>query len=176
MSNSLQPHGLQHARLPCPSLSPRFMSIELVMLSNHFILCHSLLPLPLIFPESRSFPINQFFASGGQSIGASASETVLPANIQSWFSLTGFISLQSKGLSSLLQHHSSKASILQCSAFFMVQLSLSYMTTGSLYKLQSYGEMACITQWSYDPWLQSHSKWMGDREEFWQNMVPWRRK
>ena len=141
-------------------------------LSNHLILCFCLQS----FSASESFSVGQLSTSGGQSIGASASETVLPANIQSWFSLTGFISLQSKGLSSLLQHHSSKASILQCSAFFMVQLSLSYMTTGSLYKLQSYGEMACITQWSYDPWLQSHSKWMGDREEFWQNMVPWRRK
>ena len=70
------------------------------------------------------------FASGGQSIGASAS--VLPMNIQGWFplGLTGWISFQSKGLSSLLQHHSSKASILRRSAFFIVQLSHSYMTTG----------------------------------------------
>ena len=66
---------------PGCSLSPRFMSIELMMLSNHFILCHSLLPLPWIFPESRSFPINQFFASGGQSIGASASASVFPMNV-----------------------------------------------------------------------------------------------
>ena len=73
--------------------------------------------------------MSQFSASGGQSIGASASASVLPMNIQDWFPLgwTGLISLQSK---SLLQHHSSKASILQRSAFFTVQLSPPYMTTG----------------------------------------------
>ena len=73
-----------------------------------------------------------FFASGGQSIGASSAASVLSMNIQDRFPLvwTGWISLQSKGLKSLLQHHSSKASILQCSAFFTVQLSHPYMTTG----------------------------------------------
>ena len=76
--------------------------------------------------------MSQFFASGGQSIGASASASVLPMNIQYWFplGLTGLISLQFKGLSSLLQHHSLKVSILQCSAFFMVQLSNPYMNNG----------------------------------------------
>ena len=82
------------------------------------------------FPTSGSFLMSQLFASGGQSIGASAS--VLPMNIQDWFplGLTGLISLQSKGLSSLLQRHSSEASILRCSAFFMVLLAHPYMTTG----------------------------------------------
>ena len=72
------------------------------------------------------------FVLGGQSNGASASVTDPPVNIQDWFpsGLTGLISLLSKGLSSLLQHHSSKASILQCSAFFMVQLSHPHMTAG----------------------------------------------
>ena len=81
------------------------------------------------FPASGSLPMSQLFTSGGQSIGASAS--VLPMNIQGWFplGLTDLI-LLSKGLSSLLQYHSSKASILWCSAFFMVQLSHLYMTTG----------------------------------------------
>ena len=80
--------------------------------------------------QHQSFPMSQFFASGGHSIGASAS--VLSMNIQDWFpsGWTGWISLQAKGLSSLLQHHSSKASILRCSAFFIVQLSQTYMTTG----------------------------------------------
>ena len=84
------------------------------------------------FPASGSFQISQFFTSGGQSIGASASISVLPTNIQDWFplGLTGLISLQSKELKSLLQHHSSKASILRRSAFFMVQLSHPYVTTG----------------------------------------------
>ena len=82
------------------------------------------------FPASGYFPVSQLFAWGGQSIGASALASVLP--IQGWFplGLTGLISLQSKGLSRLLKHHSSKASILWLSAFFMVQLSHPYMTTG----------------------------------------------
>ena len=76
--------------------------------------------------------MSQFFTSGGHSIGVSASASVLPMNIQDWFPLgwTGWISSQSRGLKSL-QHHSSKASILQCSAFFIVQLSHSYMTIGN---------------------------------------------
>ena len=86
------------------------------------------------FPASGSFQMSQFFTLGGQSIGASASALVLPMNIQDWFPLgwTGWISLQSKELSrkSLLQHHSSKASILWHSALFIVQLSHPYMTTG----------------------------------------------
>ena len=105
------------------------MSIELMMPSNYFILC---LPpsFPQSFPESGSFPMSQLFASGGQSTGASASALVLPMNIQGWFplGLTGLISLLSETLKGFLQHHSSKASVLWCSAFFMVQLSHLYMT------------------------------------------------
>ena len=111
----------------------KLMSIELVMPSNHLILCRPLLLLPSIFPASGSFPMSQFFASDGQNIGVSASVWVLPMNIQGWFplGLTRLISLQFKGtLKSLLQHHRSKASILRCSAFFIVQLSHPYMTTG----------------------------------------------
>ena len=91
-------------------------------------------PCPQSLPASESFPMSQLFTWGGQSTGASASASGLPMNIQYWFplGLTGLISLQSKGLSSKssLQHHSLKASILQCSAFFKVQLSHLYMTTG----------------------------------------------
>ena len=84
------------------------------------------------FPASGSFLMSQFLASDGQSIGVSASASVLPINVQDWFPLgwTGWISLLSKGLSSLLQHHSSNASILRCSVFFIVQLSHPYMATG----------------------------------------------
>ena len=85
------------------------------------------------FQASGSFPISQLFASSDQSIGASTSASVLPTNIQGLFplGLTGSISLQSKGLSKVfLQHHSSKASILLCSACFMVQLFHPYMATG----------------------------------------------
>ena len=83
-----------------PSLL-RLMSIELVMLSNHLIFCCPLLLLPLIFPSIRGFPMSRPFASGGQSVGASASASVLPMNIQGWFLLgeTGLISFRSRGLS-----------------------------------------------------------------------------
>ena len=110
------------------------MSIEWVMPSNHLILLSPSLPVLKFFPGSGSFPMSWLFTSGGQSIGASASSSALPMNIQGWYplGLTGLISLQSEGLTleSLLQHHSSKASILQRSAFFIVQLSHLYMTTG----------------------------------------------
>ena len=77
------------------------------------------------FPASGSLPISQFFVSVGQRIGASALASVLPMNIQDWFplGLTVLTSLQSKGPSRVLQYHSSKASILWCSAFFIVQLT-----------------------------------------------------
>ena len=79
----------------------KLLSIELVMPSNHLILCRPLLLCLQSFPELGSFLVNQFFTSGNQSIGASASASVLPMNIQDWFPLgsTGLISLQSKGLS-----------------------------------------------------------------------------
>ena len=109
----------------------KLMSIELVMLSNHLILCHTLFSCPQSFPALGSFPVSWLLASGGQSIVTSAS--VFPMNIQCWFPLgwSDWISLQSKGLSeSLLQHHNLKASILSCSAFFLVQLSHLYLTVG----------------------------------------------
>ena len=130
----LQSHGLQHTRPPCPSPTPRVYSNSCP--SHRW--CHPTISSSVIpfssclqsFPASGSFQMSQFFASGGQRIGASAS--VLATNIQDWFALelTDWISLQSKGLSSLLQHHSSKASVLQHSAFFMVQLFHPYMPTG----------------------------------------------
>ena len=123
MSYSLWSHGHKAAHQASLSFTIsmsllKLMSIELVMPSNHFILCCLLLLLPSIFPPSGSFPVNQLFASGGQSIRASASASVLPMNIQGWFplGLTGLIDLLAvQGtLKSLLQHHSSKASVVQC--------------------------------------------------------------
>ena len=134
VSNSLRPHGLQHARLPCPSPTPRAWSNSCPLSQwCHPTSSSSVVPFPSClqsFPASGSFPMSQFFTSGGQSIGASVSASVLPMNIQDWFPLgwTGWISLQSKGVSSLLQHHSSKASILRHLAFFIVQLSHPYVT------------------------------------------------
>ena len=88
----------------------KLMSIESVIPSNHLILCRPLLLPPSIFPASGSFPMSQFFASGGQSTGIPASASVLPMNIQDWFPLgwTGWISLQSKGLSFLAWYLANK--------------------------------------------------------------------
>ena len=105
MSYSLWPHRLQHVRLPCPSPSPRACSNS----SPSSLWCHttissSVVPFPSClqdFPACGSFPMSQFFASGGHSIGALASAPVLPMNIHDWLplGLTSLISLQSKGLS-----------------------------------------------------------------------------
>ena len=100
---SLKRHEPQHARplsITNSWSSPKLMSIELVMPSNHLTLCRPLLLLPSIFPSIRIFQMNQLFASGGQSTGVSASTSVLPMNTQDWSPLgwTGWISLQSKRL------------------------------------------------------------------------------
>ena len=135
MSKTLQLHGLQHARLPCPSLSPgvRFMFIELVMLSNHLILCHPLLLLPSIFPSIRVFSSESAlrlrwpkYWSFGFSISPSHDYSGLITFRIDWFDL---LAVQGT-LKSLFQYHSSKASTLWHSAFFMVQLSHSYLTPG----------------------------------------------
>ena len=140
VSDSLQPHESQHARPPCPSPSPRVHSNSRPLSRwCHPTISSSVVPLsscPQSFPASGSFQMSQLFAWGGQRIGVSASTSVLPMNTQDWSPLGWivWISLQSKGLSlqskQLLRHHSSKASILQHSAFFIVQLSHPYMTTG----------------------------------------------
>ena len=137
MSDSLRSHELQHTRPPCPSQTPGVYSNTCPSSRwCHPTISSSVIPFsscPQSLPASGSFPISQLFASGGQSLGASASASVLPMNTQDWSPLgwTGWISLPVQGtLKSLLQHHSSKASILRCSAFFTVQLSHPYMTTG----------------------------------------------
>ena len=124
----LRPHELQHARLPCPSLSPA-VSSNSCPLSQwcHSTILSSVVPFfsrPQSFPTSGSFPVSQIFTSGGQNIGALASASVLPISIQGLFPLG--LTVQGT-LKSVLQHHSSKASILKHSAFFMVHLSHPYM-------------------------------------------------
>ena len=105
MSDCLWPHGLQHARLPCPSPTPGAYSNSCPSSwCCHPTISSSVVPFSSClqpFPASGSFPVSLFFTSGGQSIGASASASVLPMNIQGWFPLgcTGWISLLSKGLS-----------------------------------------------------------------------------
>ena len=126
MAYSLRPHGLYHARLSWPSLSPGAHSNScLLCWWCHSAISSSVSPFSSCLqsvPASGSFPMSQLFTSGGQSVGASAS--VLPMNIQGWFllGLSGLI-FQSKELSRVFEHYSSKVSILQCSAFFIVQVS-----------------------------------------------------
>ena len=138
MSNSLWPHGWQHARPPCPSPTPR-VYLNSCPLSRwcYPTISVSVIPFsscPQSFPASGSLQMSQFFASVGQSIGVSASPAVLPMNIHDWLisfrmDWLDLLAVQ-RTLKSLLQHHSSKASILWHSAFFIVQLSHPYMTTG----------------------------------------------
>ena len=116
MSSSLWPHGLQHTRFPCPSPTPGACSNSCPLSQwCHPTISSSVIPFSSClqsFPASASFQMSQFFTSGGQTIGVSAS--VLPMNIQDWFPLgwNGWISLLSKELSRVFsQHHSSKASI-----------------------------------------------------------------
>ena len=134
VSNSLRPHGLKQAKLPCPSPTRRVYSSSCP--SSQW--CHPTISSSIISyssclqscPASESFPMTQFFASGGQSIRASVS--VLPMNIQDWFplGLLALISLQSKGLSRVFSN-----TTVQKHQFFGAQLSLwsnsyPYMTTG----------------------------------------------
>ena len=124
MSDSLHPSGLLHARLPCPSPTPGVYSDSCPL---SWWCCptisSSVVPFSRLqsFPASGSFQINQLFTSGGQSIGVSASASVLPMNIQDWFPLgwTGWISLQSKGLSRVFSNIT-----VQKHQFFGAQLSL----------------------------------------------------
>ena len=147
MSISLQPHGLQHARPPCPSPNPRTCSNSWPL--NWW--CHPIISSSVVpfsshlqsFQASGSFLVSEFYTSGGQRIGVSTSTSVLPMNIQDWFplGLTGWISLQSKGLSRVFSSNQSlKTSILQCSVFFMVQLLHPYMTTG---------KYIALTRWTF---------------------------
>ena len=140
MSDSLWPHELQHARLPCPSLSLRVCSNSYPLSQwCHLIFCHPIFLLPSVSPSI--FPMSWLFASGDQSITASAS--VLLMNIQDWFHLgmTGVISLLSKGLARVFSSTTSlEATVLWCSVFFMAQLSHPYVTTGKTIALTIAGE------------------------------------
>ena len=137
LSHSLWPHRLQHARIHCPSLSPRVCSDSCPLCQWCYLTNSSSAALfsscLQSFPASGSFPMSQLFAWGGQSIG-SFSFSISPSNEH-----PGWISFRMDWLDllavqgthkNLLQHHSSKSSVLQCSAFFIVQLSHPYMTTG----------------------------------------------
>ena len=145
MFNSLQPHRLQHTRILCPLLSPRVFSDSCPLSqwcyptisssAASFSFCLQ------FFTASVFFPMSWLFTSGGQSIEPSALASVLPVNIQGWFSfrIDWFDLLAVQGtLKSLLQHHDSKASILWGSAFSMIQLSHPYITIGKSITLTRY--------------------------------------
>ena len=125
VSDSLQPHESQHARSPCPSLTSRFHPNPCPLSQwCHPSISSSVIPFsscPQSFPASGSFQMSQLFASGGRSIGVSASASVLPMNTQDWSPLgwTGWISLQSKGLSRVFSN-----TTVQRHQFFGTQLSL----------------------------------------------------
>ena len=128
----------------------RLMSIESVMPSTHLILCHPLFSCLWSYPASGSFPVSQFFAS---CIGALASVSVLPMNIQDWFPLgwTGSISLKSKGLSRVFSNTTvQKASVICFSAFYMVQLSHPCMTTGKTIALTIWIFVGKVTSLLYN--------------------------
>ena len=135
MSNSFRPHGLQHARLPCPSLTPEVCSnssIESVVPFNYLFLCCPLLLLPSIFPSISVFSNESVlhirwpnYWNFSFNIGPSNEYSGLISFRMDWLDL---LAVQGT-LKSFLQHHSSKASVLQCSAFFIIQLSHPHMTT-----------------------------------------------
>ena len=137
LSDSLWPHGLQHSRSPCPSPTPGVYSNSYPLSQWwHPTISFSVVPFSSClqsFPKSRSFQMSEFFDSGGQSFGVSASASVVPMNLHYWFPLgwTSWISLQSNGLSRVFsnttvqKHHSSVLSFL-----YSPTLSHPYMTTG----------------------------------------------
>ena len=146
VSDPLRPHELQHARPPCPSPAPRVYPNSCP--SSRW--CHPTISSSVVpfssclqsFPTSGSFQMSQLFTSGSQNIGVSASNQSFQ-----WTPRTDFLRMDwldlfaAQGpLKSLLQHHSSKASILQCSAFFIVQLSHPYMTAG---------KTIALTRWTF---------------------------
>ena len=136
---------MQHTGLPCPSLSPRLCSVSRLLSWWCYLTVSSTATLFSFScqssPASGSFPKSPLFASGGQSIGASASAWVLPMSIQGWFplGLTGLISLQSERLLSFLQHHNLKASIFWHSALVILEESLSVFVHHWVWWLFIYG-------------------------------------
>ena len=151
MSNSLRPHGLQHTRPPCPLPTPGVYSNSCPLSWwCHPTTSFSVIPFsscPQSLPASGYFPMSQLFPWGGQSTGVSASASVFPMNTQDWSPLGPVHPKGDKSwgtdqgtLKGLIQHHSSKASIFRCSAFFTVQCLHPYMTTG---------KTIALTRWTF---------------------------
>ena len=162
MSNSLWSHGLQHAGLPCPSPTPRACSNSCPSnLWCHPTISSSVVPFsscPQSFPASGSFQMSQSFPSGGQSIGVSASESVLPMNIQDWSPLgwTGWISLLSEGRSRVFSN-----STVQKHQFFSAQPFFGPTLTS----IHDTGKTAALTMWTFvgkvmSPLFNMLSRWV----------------
>ena len=150
---TLQPHGPQHSRPPCPSPTPKVYSNSCPSSQwCHPTISSSVVPFsscPQSFPVLRSFQMSQVFASGDQSIGVSASTSVLPMNTQDWYPLgwTGWILLQSKGLSKSAPTPQFKNTNSSALTFFIVQLSHPYMTTRkniALTRRTFVGKLMCL--------------------------------
>ena len=146
MSDSLRPHESQHTRPPCPSPIPGVHSDSRPLSWwCHPAISSSVVPFfscPQSLPASESFPMSQLFAWGGQSTGVSALALFLPKNTQDWSSLewSGWISLQSKGLWRVFSNTTVQKHQFWCSAFFTVQFSRPYMTTG---------KTIALTRWTF---------------------------
>ena len=146
MSNSLPPHRLQWDRVTCSSLSHGFCSNSCLLSQwSHPTISSFITPFSSCFqsfPASGSFPVSWLFTSGGQSIGAPASASVLPMNIQDWFplELTGLISLQSKGLSRVFSNTTVQKHQFFSTQLSLVQLSHLYMKTGKI---------IALTRWTF---------------------------
>ena len=145
MVDSLQPHGLQHARPPCPSPTPWVYSNSFPLTRwCHLTISSSVIPFSYLqsSPASESFQMSQFFASSSQRIGVSVSASVLPMNIQDWFLLgwTSWISLQSKGLSRVFSNTTVQKQLFGPQVSLYSQLSHLYMTTG---------KTIALTRWTF---------------------------
>ena len=161
MSDSLGPHGQQHTRLPCSSVSPGVCSNSCALSQwCHPTISSSVAPFsscPQSFPVSGSFPMSQLFTSGGQRIGASAS--VFPMNIQGWFplGLTGLISLQSKGLWRVFS-----STIVQKHQFFNVQFSSIAQSCLTLCNPTDCSMPGLPVHYQLPEFTQIHVYWVGD--------------
>ena len=166
MFDSLQPHRLQYARFFCVPLSPRVCPDSCPLSPWYYLTISSSAALFFFclqfFPASGSFLMSGLFSIGGQNTGASASASVLPMNIQDWFpiGLTGWISWQSKGLSSLLQHHKAPLKGIKqgWSMFFMHFRKITLEHCGEQFgkdqtrRWEADGVSAAVTQDGSEPW------------------------
>ena len=160
MSDSLQPHELQHARPPCPSPTPRVHpNSRPLSRCCHPAMLSSVVPFsscPQSLPASEPFPMSQLFAWGGQSTGVSALASVLPMNTQDWYPLewTGWISLLSKGLSIVFSNTKFKS---------IHSLALSFLHSPTFTSIHDHWKTIALTRWTFVKLTKSSGSW--EKEE-----------